>query len=333
MPTILSPVQRLLNLLLPFTDPSTPLIQDLLHTLIICSTLYFGPQLVELYKSRQNRSGFPDPVPYDEEPAADPTNDLPIDENFVLQPDTDDEVEPPPHAPTPPPGQGPAAWPADAQIPFPEHEQGEPANIGDRPHPTPANRVVGAKKAKSLARKDQRRAYHEFHRQQAEMRRAEEAKDAPAREAALEAERKRRAEVEKEIQERERAERERKKEEERREHVEERERRERVIRIMKEELEAKGAVDLVDLAWHEGKDALWIERLTRASGLLAQSAKAEPGAHIMITAGGWLVRIDAQLMREAYTEAVSLGNKNEGKVSFAEFGDILESAVRARAQC
>lgn len=341
MGALLSLPHTLLNFLLPFTDKSTPLVQDLVHTAILCGTLYFAPQLVELYKARRN----PDSTPYDiPDTAPDiPVDDIPIDENFVLQPDEDEDIEPPPLAPTPPPEQdqgpgfredvdaGAAHWQDQGAAHFAGEElqaQAGPAN--DRPRPTAANRVVGAKKAKSLARKDQRRAYHEFHRQEAELRRQREAEGKEEREAALAAEKARRAEAERLIQEREREERERKKEEERREQEEERLRRERVIGVVREELEKKGAVDLVDVAWEEGKDRVWIERLVRASGLLSQIEK--DGAFAVITGAGWAVRIDKQLMRDAYANAVRYGNENKGKVSFDDFGGILENAVRARAE-
>ncbi|KAF2120288.1 hypothetical protein BDV96DRAFT_485866 [Lophiotrema nucula] len=338
MAAILSPIRALLNLLLPFTDKNTPLVQDLIHTIVLCGTLYFAPQLVELYHSRKPSHIVPEPP--DPEETEGTQEDLPRDDGWVLQPDTEDEaVERPPPAPTPPPGQNgePAGWlpPDDAPPQFLDGEgEAGPANFADndRPRPTPANRTVGAKKAKSLARKDQRRAYHEFHRQQAELRRQEEAKEAPAREAALLAEKQRRAEVEKEIQENARKERERKKEEERKEQEEESKRRERALRTVRELFEKKGAVDLGDVAWKEDKNSLWIERLVRASGLLSQASKRGESTHIMITGGGWLVRIDEDLMRQAYTDAIAFGNKRDGKVSFSELGGMLEKAVRARAK-
>ena len=97
----------------------------------------------------------------------------------------------------------------------------------------------------------------------------------------------------------------------------------------REEVQLRGAVDLVDVAWAEGKDKLWIERLVRASGLLSQLR--EGGAHVMITGHGWLVKIDKKLMEQAYADARAHGNAKGGKISIAEFGEILESIVLARA--
>lgn len=331
MGALLSLPQSLLNALLPFTNKNTPLYQDLIHTAILCTTLYFAPAVVDFYNTRLINHNPPLSPTLNNPDPDDPTNDIPIDENFVLQDDGDEDVEPPPLAPTPPPGQAePAQW---QNPPLPGEDEAGPANanVNEPPRPTPQNRTIGAKKAKSLARKDQRRAYHEFHRQEAELRRQREAEGKEEREALLAAKKARRAEAEELIREKEREERELRKEEERREQEEERARRERVVVKVRQELSHTGAVNLVELAWAEGKDRLWIERLVRASGLLSQMSDL-PQLHTMITEAGWAVRIDANLMRDAYADAVGFSNKNGGKVSFTEFGDILEKAVRARAK-
>ena len=342
MSSLLSLPVTLLNFLLPFTKPDTPLFQDLVHTAILVGTLYFAPQIAEWYNTQvaqETPRYVPDPglgagedTQQDEEPL--------IDERFVLQDDGEEQVGPPPPlAPTPPPAQphrppppqiedfpDPETFPNnDAQLAF-----GVAGPANDRPRPTPANRAIGTKKAKSLARKDQRRAYHEFHRQEAELRRLQAQEGAEEREAALAAERERRAHVEEQIREKEREEREKRKEEERREAEEEVERRERVVSRCRDEVKQHGAIDLVDIAWTEGKDKLWIERLVRASGLLTQLR--EGGAHIMITGHGWLVSVDNELMEEAYANAAVHGNANGGRISIAELGSIIEKAVLARAK-
>jgi hypothetical protein len=338
MGVLLSLPRRFLNTALPFTNSSTPLAQDLLHTAILIITLYYGPQLVDYYNDnlrapQTNSMG----VPLPNEPPEDVLVEPPIDERLVLQ-DSDDEADPPPLAPTPPPG-----FERVAQPPLPVPQEPErladwqndagPANP-DRPRPTPQNRAVGAKKAKSLARKDQRRAYHEFHRQEAELRRLQENEGREEREAALALEKARRAEVEKEIQERERLEREEKKAAERHEAEEERLRRERVVTRVRKDLRNAGACDLEAAAWEEGKDRLWVERLVRASGILSHGGKTVDGetTHTMVTGGGWVVRVDAELVRDAYSEAVTFGDANGGKLSFADMGTILEKAVRMRTK-
>jgi hypothetical protein len=352
MGAFLSLPQSLLNFLLPFTDKSTPLYHDLIHTALLCGTLYFAPQIADFYNARRNAyADRPSHAHTEQDTPADDTNEIPIDENFVLQPDEDDPVDPPPLAPTPPPdgeqhqhqhqrqdqnqnqNQNPQ-WPAAA-----DDAQLADANA-NHPRPTPANRPVGTKKAKSLARKDQRRAYFEFHRQEAELARQRDAVGRSEREAAVSAEKARRAEAERVIAEREREERERKKVEERGEAERERGRRERVLGVVREGVLGGpdgdgdgdgyrgGAVDLGELARKEGKDFVWVERLVRASGVLGQVEKE--GARAMITGGRWLVRIDALLMREAYAKAVAFAEKTGGKVSLEEFGGILEKEVSTR---
>ena len=73
---------------------------------------------------------------------------------------------------------------------------------------------------------------------------------------------------------------------------------------------------------------MWVGKLVRASGLLSQHSA--PGRHILVTEGGWVVRIDADLMKEVYATAASFGDANEGTCSFEQFGSILEDAVRLR---
>ncbi|KAH7401192.1 hypothetical protein BKA66DRAFT_405876 [Pyrenochaeta sp. MPI-SDFR-AT-0127] len=331
---LLSLPVTLLNFLLPFTKPGTPLLQDLVHTAILCGTLYYAPQIAEWYNARQTEERLINGGTQTADEQDTPTegvdtrqeDNIPLDERLVLQDDGEEVVGgPPPSAPTPPPQEEVEDF--EDPAPFAQPEAG-PAN--DRPRPTPANRTIGAKKAKSLARKDQRRAYHEFHRQEAELRRLQEQEGAEERDAALAAEKARRAQVEEEIREKERVEREARKRDQEREAQEENERRERVVKKVREETKSKGAVDLVDVAWAEGKDKIWVERLVRASGLLAQLQK--DGTHVMITSHGWLVKVDQALVKQAYTDAEVYGNSHGGKVDFAEFGKILEKGVLARAK-
>ncbi|KAF3039387.1 hypothetical protein E8E12_007794 [Didymella heteroderae] len=339
MGAILSLPFTLLNFLLPFTRPGTPIVQDLIHTIVLCGTLYFAPQIAEWYNTRQLRNtaagvgqGQDELQDQGQEPQQAQPHDtrgapqLPqAHHQPAFQPQLEDELEP--DAPQP----GPAE-PQQLVPPAFEPAEGEagPANAeaNERPRPTPANRAIGAKKAKSLARKDQRRAYHEFHRQEAELRRLQEAEGRDEREAALAAEKARRAAAEAEIREQERKEREEAKALREREQQEEQERRERCVQHVRQQLEDRGAVDLAEAAYAEGKDQLWVERLVRASGLLAQAERQ--GGKVLITSRGWLVRVDKEIMEMAYKEAEEAGDRWEGKVDFGEFGEMLERAVRAR---
>ncbi|KAH6025752.1 hypothetical protein HBI83_063680 [Parastagonospora nodorum] len=334
----------LLNFLLPFTKPGTPLAQDIVHTAVLCGTLYYAPQIAEWYNARQHRDAPPDAPDEDtiHQPGADPApanppprqrqrENLPLDERLVLQPsDDEDDAQPPPLAPTPPFNQQNHNI-QEPPLPQP-HDAGEgPANPNpDAPRNTPANRTVGAKKAKSLARKDQRRAYHEFHRQEAELRRLREQEGAEEREAELAAEKERRAKIEADIAAKEKEERARRKEEERREQEEENERRERVVDRVRREVWQRGCVDLLEQGRKEGKDRLWVTRLVKASGLLSQLSTE--GSKVMITGDGWLVKVDQEITAQAYRDAEMFGAKHGGRVGFEELGGFMERAVRARAK-
>lgn len=336
MGALLSLPITLLNFLLPFTKPGTPILQDLIHTVILCGTLYYAPHIAEWHKARQLGLAA-DGVGQDEAPVQNrgeeaqqtqpldtrqPPQEPPAHDQPAFQPQVEDEDE----LPAPQPGH---AEPQQLQPPFdPLPAEGEPGPANERPRATPANRAVGAKKAKSLARKDQRRAYHEFHRQEAELRRLQEAEGRDEREAALAAEKARRAAAEAEIRDTERREREEAKREREREQEEEQKRRERTVDFVRQQLESRGAVDLAEAAYKEGKDALWVERLVRASGLLTQAGRE--GSKVLITSRGWLVRVDREVLDMAYKEAEDMGDRCEGKVGFDDFGQMLERAVRAR---
>lgn len=333
MGVLFSTIRGALNLLLPFTNPQTPLLQDIIHAAILFGTLYYAPQIAEHYRENNRRPA--DPAPHGDTPHTE--QGAPLEENHILDLDTDEEED---EEDVLEPRQVNGAPPAPRVEDEEQQWQNENdfANAGegpanDRPRPTAANRTVGTKKAKSLARRDQRRAYHEFHRSQAEQRRLAEAAGREEREKALAEEKARRADKERVIAEKMRIEREKRKEEERREVEEERERRERAISRVREEMERKGAVNLGQLALQEGKDNVWIEKLVRASGLIEKVTKEKEGSKVLITGESWLVRIDAELMRGAYAEAVIQGKKTmDGRVSFAHFGEILQKAVLARSQ-
>ncbi|KAH8727991.1 hypothetical protein GQ44DRAFT_702492 [Phaeosphaeriaceae sp. PMI808] len=341
----------LLNFMLPFTKPGTPLIQDLIHTAILCGTLYFAPQITEFYNARQQQQHQEQQDTNDvtsendnlHEPGLDPgqeeyipQEDPPLDERLVLQPSDEDEPLPPPLAPTPPNfqhAQHPPAPRTAGHHNFPDDDdafQPGPANPNAGPRPTPANRTIGAKKAKSLARKDQRRAYHEFHRQEAELRRLREQEGAEEREVELAAERERRARIEAEIADKEREERSRRKEEERREAELENERRERVIERVREDVRSLGYVDLLHVARKEGKDKMWVLKLVKASGLLPQLST--DGSKAMITGNGWLVKVGANIMEQAYNDAEVHGGRNDGRVSYEELAGFIERAVLTRVK-
>ncbi|KAL1637802.1 hypothetical protein SLS56_000357 [Neofusicoccum ribis] len=327
-------LQSLLNRLLPFTRPGTPLLQDLVHTLALCAFLYFAPTIFESRSAHQHQQPPPesdaggglahhddatapqpdhrgpvpraDELPAAEHEAADEDDDAAFDEAEQFEEDDDPD--------------GDAAAFVD----------GEAAAAGGR-RAAAANRQVGAKKARSIARRDQRRAYHEFVRAQAEAARAREAEGAEEREAGLFEEKRRRAVAEAVLEERARREREEKRERERRAREEEAGRQREALRLVRSGLEGRGAVEVrevVERVGRGGEDGrAWLERLLRADGVVGRGVGRD-GCVRMITAGGWVVRVEESDMQMAWKRAAKL---QAAKITYAHLGEALEEVLRHRA--
>ncbi|KAF2803095.1 uncharacterized protein BDZ99DRAFT_174336 [Mytilinidion resinicola] len=338
--SIIHTLRHALDILLPFTDPSTPLIQDIIHTIALCSALYIAPAILERRTKRLAPPTATEPVYQPTEPEEE---DVPEDAADTIPPlrpqaivedgssDDDLEFEPPPLAPTPPP-PGINGAPDHA---FRDNDAGVgPANQNqNHTQRQTQSRIVGAKKAKSLARKDQRRAYHEFVRQRSEAQRAAEAEGAEEREEALYEEKRRRAAAEEEIRMKEKEERDRKKEQERLEAEAERMTREKCLHAVKKRLKENGVVDLNEAARTAQREREWVERLLRVGGVVEGSREVRDGQCTIFTGQGWLVRIDTSVMKEAYMRAGEVGLKTKnGRVSMEDIGTCLEKVVKGKAK-
>ncbi|KAH8146349.1 uncharacterized protein LAJ45_09542 [Morchella importuna] len=135
--------------------------------------------------------------------------------------------------------------------------------------PAPRTRTVGTKKARSLASRDQRRAYHEFLRSQQEERARAAAATAADDEERVFAEKRRRALVEEEIDERVKMQRAQRATEERA--AAERYRRdvERLKGFVAGDGEGEGrAWELAALAGKVGRSVEWVRGVLRAEGLV-----------------------------------------------------------------
>ncbi|KAK4505315.1 hypothetical protein PRZ48_003278 [Zasmidium cellare] len=319
-----SSLMRLLNHLLPFATPGTPLIQDLVHLGAICVLLYFAPQIQEYIQRRETAQ----PVPGE---AEDPQRDHHQERQVERQQDGDGGDEGGEVADQEPIGANDGAGDADFAA-FQRDQINEangagPANAAD--DNMPAQRNVGAKKAKSLARRDQRRAYHEFQRAQGEAQRAKDAEGASEREAAQAAEKERRKAVEAELEAKKAKEREKKREQERREREEEQGRRERTVTAVRRDLDAKRMCNVFDVIKEVGGadvDELWVERILNANGMLG---KKDDGSFTMITGTGWIVRVTSEDMRKTYQKVVEDGIGDEdGKIGHEELGGVLEQVLK-----
>lgn len=312
----------LVNRLLPFATPGTPLLQDLVHLGAICTLLYYAPQIQHWAQSQQPENGthdFPLPdhaaqetdepdVPGNHEPrqafVEDDNADQPAPANNLENDEDNDQDD----------------LNADPDI---QEGQAGPAN-------TPAHRNLGAKKAKSLARKDQRRAYNEFMRSQGDAQRAEEAKGAVEREAALAVERERRKAAAAVVEAKKAKEREQKREAERKQREEELRARELALGLVRDALEDQGMCDLFKVARQVGGEAdeEWVERILRASDLVGM----RDGVLTMITSVGWAVRVTQQDVRQLYENAAVQDVSDEsGAISYEQLGGMFEKVLKERA--
>ncbi|KAH9821998.1 hypothetical protein Tdes44962_MAKER04895 [Teratosphaeria destructans] len=307
------------NRLLPFATPGTPLIQDLAHLAAICGLLYYAPQIQQWYHRRIE-------LPLDQHQGIEVLQDEPIDHAPAQFDDTEIEDEDDDEPIDAFDDRGPPQA-GDAQAQEAEHRpiidnEGDagPAQPGARARRTD----IGAKKAKSLARRDQRRAYHEFQRSQGEAQRARDAAGAAEREAAQAAERERRRATEAALEAKKAKEREQKREQERKEYEEGIRRRDLAVRLVREALEESRLCDLFKVAKQVGGDVdeEWVEKIIRASGLLGTKGDVMT----LITGMGWAVRVSAEDMAKVYEDALGRAGE-DGRIHFDMVGKELEARL------
>ncbi|KAK1055963.1 hypothetical protein LTR74_015273 [Friedmanniomyces endolithicus] len=310
-----------INRLLPFATPGTPLVQDLIHLVAICAALYFAPQIQHWYQERSAQRRIPvDDQPHVNAPPEPQANENGIEPGEIAQ--DDNHIDP----------DDQPARPNDHDD-FPDDERDAEPQPDAPIHPGPANppelppaRNVGAKKAKALAKKDQRRAYHEFQRSQGEAQRARDAEGAAERESELAAERERRRGKEAALEERKAREREAKRESERKAREEEIRKREAVVRIVRESLEEGRVCDLMGVARRVGEDVdfEWVEKIVVAGGIVGRKG----GVVTMVTGMGWVVRITEEDMEAVYRRAVEEEvADSEGLVGFDVLGRLLQDVL------
>jgi hypothetical protein len=295
-------------------------VQDLIHLGVICVVLYYAPNIQDRIQQRRNaeqerETDQIDPDHHDLEPIAigghDPANH-------------DHPTAPPIHPDV-------AADELDAIPPAAAAANVEPGPA-DPPRPPPnqqqQQRNVGAKKAKSLAKKDQRRAYHEFQRSQGDAQRARDAEGAAEREAAQTAERERRRLAEAALEAKKAREREQRRVEVQRAREAQMVVRERVVDEVRAALDARGwchLVDVVDAVGAGDEDEVWAEKILRAGGVLGTGAD---GSLTVVTSTGWAVRVRRGDMLAAYAKAAECGRGEMGEVTLEDLGMVLEDVIR-----
>ena len=299
-----------LNRILPFATPGTPVIQDLLHLSALCALFYFGPQLQEHFTQWRARDQPIQPVSDEvQHPQANadvqPAIDIPGEVDQIQPQDAD-------HGPILPQING------DGQD---MHEEPGPA----QPRPLHDQRNVGAKKAKALARKDQRRAYNEFLRSQGDAERARDAEGAQEREEGLAAERERRRAAEAGYEAKRAKERLERKQKEELSRQEDMRRRELAVDLVREELDARKCCDLFRVAQQISKDVddEWIAQVLKGTGLLGRKGDSLT----LVTQMGWAVRVSAEDMAAVYKAAMA-GASQDGIVSSDTLAKLLDKHLR-----
>ena len=314
---MLSEVLKILNQLLPFATPGTPLVQDLLHLAALCLLLYLAPEIQKRLHGQgttiQGTANDADgiyirdtPPEIEEQSLEDSDSGINDREADIVPPheEVNDVVEPQNHILE-------EGQPGPAHVPI----------LGPRGD-------VGAKKAKSLARRDQRRAYHEFMRSQGDAQRARDAEGAAEREAELAAEKERRRAAKAALDAKKAKEREDRRVREEYERTAELKRRELAVSLVKDELAARNACDLFKVAEQVGGDVdeAWVEKILNAAGVIGRKGNTLT----MVTSMGWVTSVTDEQMARLYIAAVENGMGNaDGRVEMEDLGAVLETILRS----
>lgn len=198
-----------------------------------------------------------------------------------------------------------------------EEDEEPPVDPGN-PQPLRAtrSRVVGTKKARSLAARDRRRAYHEFLQSQAQQREKEEEAAREEDEARAFENARRRYLLEDEIAARKQAEREERLLREKAEREREAKDAAEVVRVMRD----GRSVVLKDVAGRLGRSEEWVGRIVKREGFLGT---AEDGAVGMVTKKGVWVRFDKEMAEKLLA---TLGER--GRMEWGEIAEVMEGLLR-----
>lgn len=311
---MLSGFVKALNRLVPFATPGTSLVQDLLHLIALCLILYYADSYFHRQATPVQDTADDIVGSYNQDNALEAEEEPQEDDDSGIDEREADMVPPHEHL-------------NDAVPPQPHIlEEGQPGparvpNVGQRGD-------VGAKKAKSLARRDQRRAYHEFMRSQGDAQRARDAEGAAEREAAVAAEKERRKAAEAALDAKKAKEREERRLREERERTQELQRRELAVSIVKAELDERNMSDLFNVAEQVGGDVdeVWAEKILNAAGVIGRKGNTLT----TVTSMGWVVRVTEEQMANLYVVAAENGiGDTDGRVEMEDLGAVLETMLRA----
>ena len=344
--TFFTTIYRLINALLPFTRPGTPLLQDIGHTALVCALLYYAPKYIEQRQQRQystseeaylnsdNNKNLQthvndgaaeeyanDQVRNQESVVNDGHNALPREEvdtdSDLDDSDNETDLEVRPNIP---------------EQHFPE-AQDHPHNENHRQQTSlPNTRLVSTKKARSMARRSQRRAYNEFLRSQGDAARAVAAAEAARHEASVALERARRSAADAAAELRLTEERQARKELTLAKAAKEESRTQMVVTIVKKRLLDVGLVDIEKdvLEFVDELNVEKVKRIARAAGIEGTRLEDKQMVSTVILNSKYIVNLDEELMKEAYNLAATSTEQDMGKVTWAQLGSILESLLLER---
>jgi hypothetical protein len=316
-----------LNSLIPFADPTRPLWRDAIYSIFLCTFLYFAPHIPfsQLWNKTQpvlvaeptaplHGELPPRPTVEDDSDSDESLNDEDLT-NLIRQAEARDAAL----------AEGFAGPANPQQANGPQQLQpapGQPRRLRD------PNREVGAKKAKSLARRERLRAYNEFLREQGDMQRAQAASVAQETEAELAERRARRAKVEAEIEWRAKEKREKKKAKEEKREKEESDAIQKASTMVADGLRDEGRIEIEKVAQAVDRDVPWVEKLLRKDGMLGLKTLTDGKSLTMLTSKGWVVRVTETELHQLYTQAASYNSATSGKVTWTEMGVLLDDILR-----
>jgi len=202
-----------------------------------------------------------------------------------------------------------------------EEEEGDAAPVaptGPQPLRTSRTRVVGPKKARSLAARDRRRAYHEFLQAQAQQR--EEAEEALREEEEARAfeNARRRYQLEDEIAARKKVEREERAKREREEKEKEARDAAKVVKVMK----VGKPVVLKDLAARLGRNEEWVSKIAKRERFIGTM---EDGAVGMVTKKGVWVKFDKEMTKKLLEILAE-----KGRMEWREIADVMGELLQGK---
>ncbi|KAL0635330.1 hypothetical protein Q9L58_005724 [Maublancomyces gigas] len=186
------------------------------------------------------------------------------------------------------------------------------------PDRTPRTRIIGAKKARSLARRDQRRAYHEFLQSQQSERARQAAVVAEEDEERLFEEKRRRAVAEEEIVARRQSEKAERARVERIRDEEQRRDLEKLRDVVTVRGRGKMAWSLEGLAGMVGREEAWVRAALKSEGLVGGKGSEMR----MITEEGWYLVVGEAELKVLYREI-----EKRGKMEWGEMAKVLEEAI------